>query len=129
MIKVYVNKQSNYPVSAPNIKKKLKSFLVDEGIVSDARVDLFLVGKERMLDLAESYLGEKGVLHNVLSFPATEIKGEFVYPPGELLHLGEILVCYPKAFEEAQEEGISIEKKVTELVLHGAEHLMGKHHE
>ncbi len=129
MISIHVKKQSNYPVSAPVIKKDLKNFLKDKGLVSDFTVDVSLVGEEAMKELAEKFLGEKDSVHNVLSFPESEVRGEFGYPPKLPLPLGEIVVCFPKALEEAKEEGVLINTKVSELVLHGALHLLGVHHD
>lgn len=129
MIKIYVKKQSNYPVDTPQLKKTLRQFLEKEGIVSDSLVNIWIVGRQKMLEIAEEYLDEEDVIHNVLSFPASETTGDFVYPPEEYLYLGEIIVCYPKAFEEAKEEEKRIDEKVQELVNHGALHLMGKHHD
>jgi probable rRNA maturation factor len=129
MIKVYVNKQSSYPVSSPNIKKGLRSFLKEHGIVSDSDVYVHIVGKKKMIDLAKKYLKENGALHNVLTFSDAGFKKEFVYPPGDIIHLGQIFVCYPKAVEEAKDENKMIAEKVLELVEHGGLHLLGKHHE
>ena len=128
MIKVYFSKQSNYPVKTPIIKKKLSEFLGKKGIISDADVSVSLVGEKRMLGLAQKYLSEVGVLHNVLSFPFSE-GTMFKYPPGNVIHLGDVVVCYPKVLEEAKSEGKLVDEKVWELVEHGALHLMGIHHE
>jgi probable rRNA maturation factor len=129
MIKVFLSKQSNYPVSAPKVKNALKNFLKKEGIVSKADVSVSLVGEKKMLFLAQKYLHEVGVLHNVLSFPFVEAKDAFVSPPDDTIHLGEIVVCFPKVTKEASAEGKLIDEKVIELVTHGALHLLGKHHE
>ena len=129
MIKVYVKKKSNYPVNVPQIKKTLRDFLTKEGIVSDADVTVAIVGEKIMLDLARKYLKERGVLHNVLSFPFSDADVEFKLPVGNVIHLGDIVICYPKVVEEAKAEGRLIDDKVTELVKHGALHLMGKHHD
>ncbi len=129
MIKIYVKKQSNYPVDTTELKKSLRFFLEQEGIVSDSVVNIWIVGKEKMLELAKEYLNEENVLHNVLSFPASETTKEFVYPPDDQLYLGEIIICYPKVFQEAQLEEKRIDEKVQELVKHGALHLLGKHHD
>jgi len=129
MIKVYVSKQSAYPVATPAIKKSLQTFFEKEGIVSNADVTVALVGEKKMARLAEKYLKERGEIHNVLTFPGTEVRHEFLYPPGDALHLGEIVICYPKAVDEAKRENKLINQKVMELVEHGARHLMGIHHE
>lgn len=129
MIKIFLNKKSNHAVSAPKIKKALSKYFSDNGIVSDSYVSVSIVGKAKMLELAKSFLGEDGILHNVLSFTESETRGKFVLPPDSLNYLGEVVVCYPKAVEEAKLENKLIEEKILELVLHGASHLLGIHHE
>lgn len=143
MIKVNVSKESNYPVSSPVIKKKLRVFLAKAGIVSDCIVSVAIVGEKKIVELSKKYLkdpfaGRAGKdIHNVLSFTedethATFVFGKavnFVYPPDGKIYLGEIIVCYPQALKEAKHEGKLIDEKVCELIEHGAMHLLGKHHE
>lgn len=128
MIRVKIAKESNYPVSSPKLKRKLKGFFQEKGIVSNAEVSVAIVGKDRMFNISRRYLKDK-ILHNVLSFTPNETKPKFIYPPNGTIHLGEIIICYPKAFEEAKEEGRLIEDKVMELIEHGALHLLGIHHD
>lgn len=128
MIKVFVTKQSSFPVSTPKIKKYLADFLKSKGMTSESYVSVALIGKSRMVDLARKFLKEKNKLHNVLSFTSSEVKGKFYYPDKSAIDLGEIVVCYPVAFEEAKKEGKLIEDKVRELIEHAALHLMGVHH-
>jgi probable rRNA maturation factor len=127
MIKILVSKQSNYPVKSALIKKKLAEFLVKSGIVSDADVNIAIVGEAKMLEIGKRYLKDKK-LHNVLSFVPGEVKGRFVYPPDGKIHLGEIIVCYPLAVKEASDENVLIDERVYGLIEHGALHLMGIHH-
>jgi rRNA maturation RNase YbeY len=120
-------------VSVAKIKKKLADFLGKSGIVSSAEVSVAIVGESKMKELGVKFLKDlhgkpDKKLHNVLSFTPTEVKGNFVYPPDGTLHLGEIIVCYPKAVSEAKEENVLIDERVYELVEHGALHLMGIHH-
>jgi probable rRNA maturation factor len=129
MIKVNVKKQSNFPVSSTKIKKNLKNFLASHGIVSDAEISVALVGENKMLEVGKKYLQDDKSLHNVLSFTADEVDSKFVYPPDGVIRLGEIIVCYPKAFEEAKKESKLIEEKIMELIEHGALHLLGIHHD
>ncbi len=127
MISVLVKKQSNYPINTKNIKKHLTTLLEQRGVVSDAEVSVALVGRKKMLDLSKQYLNDEK-MHNVLSFPTDEAKEPFVFPPDETIHLGEIVVCYPLAVEEAKKEQKLIEDKVLSLIEHGALHLLGVHH-
>jgi probable rRNA maturation factor len=133
MVKVSVIKQSNYPVGTTVIKKRLAAFLLKQGIVSTAEVSVAIVGEAKMMDFGNKYLKDHK-LHNVLSFTPTETsslngtKVNFVYPPDGLIHLGEIVVCYPLAVKEAGEEDVLTNDRVCELVEHGALHLLGIHH-
>lgn len=126
MIKVSVKKQSNYPVSSVEIKRNLRKLLEKSGIVSDCEVSVALVSEKKMLDLSRQYLKDNKV-HSVLSFTADEVNKKFVYPP-DIIHLGEIIICFPKVFEEAKFEGKRMDEKVMELIEHGVNHLLGKHH-
>ncbi len=127
MIRVSITKQSNYPVRVGPIKKKLAEFLTKNGIVSDAEVSIAIVGKKKMMETGKKYLKDKK-LHNVLSFTPSESKGTFIYPPDGVIYLGEIIVCYPLAVNEAKEENVLIDERVYELIEHGALHLLGIHH-
>lgn len=109
------------------MKKKLSDFFTKHGIVSPAEVSVAIVGEKKMLETGKKFLKDNK-LHNVLSFVTGEIKGEFVYPPDGVIHLGEIIVCYPMAVKESIEENVLIDERVYELIEHGAMHLMGIHH-
>ena len=128
MIKVRIFKASNYPVGSVMIKRKLRALLKEKGLVSNAEISVALVGKERMLKLAKKYLEKDTSIHNVLSFTENEIMQKFVYPPGDINRLGEVVVCYPKMMEEAKIENKRIDIKVWELIEHGTMHLLGFHH-
>lgn len=128
MVKVSITKQSNYPAKTSPIKKKLAGFLAKNGIVSDAEVSVAIVGEKKMMEIGAKYLKDKK-LHNVLSFTESEGKGRFVLPPDGVIHLGEIIVCYPLAVEESKEENVLIDERIYELIEHGALHLLGIHHE
>lgn len=128
MISISVKKQPKYKVNAKKIKKALATSLEQSGMVSKAKVSVALVEEKEMLDLSRNYLKDNN-LHNVLSFPYSEAKEKFIFPPDKTKHLGEIVVCYPVAEKEAELEDKSIEEKIIELVEHGAQHLLGIHHE
>lgn len=110
------------------LKRKLRAFLREKGIVSDCEISVALVGRERMVKLAKKYLNNDFSVHNVLSFTENEVMRKFVYPPGDITRLGEVVVCYPKMVDEAKAEGKRIDVKVWELVEHGTMHLLGYHH-
>jgi len=42
---------------------------------------------------------------------------------------GEIIICYPKALEQAKQKGWGVKKEITTLLIHGILHLAGYDHE
>lgn len=130
MIKVNVEKQANYPVSTPLLKKRLSGFLEKKGITSDTEVSVAIVDEDRMKSLAKKYKKEATPkVHSVLSFPYLDRDEKFVYPPDDTIRLGEIVLCFPKLKEEAKKEDKLIDEKAGELAEHGALHLLGIHHD
>ncbi len=138
-MKIYVRKQSNYPIDAVPLKRKLEKFLRSHGVNKEVVISIAIVGEKKMKELGRRYLNEKpsDPTHNVLSFTASEDRmpsgldknpNKFVYPE-DYVYFGEIVVCYPVAFEEAKRGRKRIDDKVYELVEHGATHLMGIHHD
>jgi len=47
---------------------------------------------------------------DVLSFPL--VSSEFVMPPNEPVHLGDVVISYPRAVAQAEEYGHSIDREV-----------------
>ena len=72
---------------------------------------------------------------DVLSFPLLEFDAPerprpgFPLPPDEPLSLGDIVVSYPRAVEQAASYGHSVEREIAFLLVHGAMHLLGYDHE
>lgn len=133
MIDVTVFKQSDYPVSATEIKKAVKKTLVENGIVSDCVVEVAIVNDTKMDELNKDYYKDEKYQHPVFTFPESENaqtpSGPFVFPPDGKIHLGEIVISYPQAVERSRETGKLINEVITELAQHGALHLVGVHHD
>lgn len=129
MINITVHKQGSFPLSAQKIKERVKKTLTDNGIVSDSEASVAIVTKVKMREYVAKYYEGDTSDHPVLSFPATEVKGQFVMPPDGKLHLGEIVISYGWAQEEARKTGNLVENVVLDLAEHGALHLIGIHHD
>ena len=125
---IHLGDKSNFPVNSVKLAKKLTEFLSGRKVKNTSLI-VGITSESEMLRLGKIYLKETdNKIHNVLSFPESETRGEFVYPPKFGKRLGEIYVCYQKACEEAAAEGINAEDKIYELTEHGALHLLGIHH-
>ncbi len=53
---------------------------------------------------------------------------QFVTPPDDVQHLGEVIISYPQAARQAQEQPHPVEKELAILVVHGVLHLLGYDH-
>lgn len=139
MVIVDVLADSKFPVSRPIIKKAVEEQLLSRNVTSDVSVSVLVCGVRKAIEIAKKYLGEAEA-HDVLSFPLS-LAGEKLYSPTgknsrrflenpeEPLSLGDIVICYPLAQEEANEDNMMVDEKISELVKHGVLHLLGEHHE
>jgi probable rRNA maturation factor len=67
---------------------------------------------------------------DVLSFPLHDPRaGAFVVPAGEPTNLGDVVVSYPRAVDQALEFGHSTDRELGYLVAHGVLHVLGYDHE
>ena len=69
---------------------------------------------------------------DVLAFymlPQKEADASFTFPPDGVTRLGEVIISYPQAIEQAREQGHSTERELALLIIHGILHLLGYDHE
>lgn len=72
---------------------------------------------------------------DVLSFPLQDGDGaeptgpSFVLPPGAVVHLGDVVLSWPRAAAQAAEYGHAVEREAAYLAVHGVLHLLGYDHE
>lgn len=125
-VHVLFQTESHFPVSRKKIKDALQKALENE-VHRDAEVSISVVGDRRMRTLNKKYRSLDKTT-DVLSFGLNEGKDAFVEAPDDILRLGDIVVSYPQAVEEARIGNKLVDDQVVFLVLHGLDHLLGKHH-
>ncbi len=134
-----------------NLQRKIKldtktfTAFVDEVLAtvdeaSGGEVSVAFVSDRRMTELNELFRGKDGTT-DVLSFPheadefGTHIAG-FSSDDEEqrdesisLNFLGDIVISAEQAAKQAEENGLSLELEIKQLILHGVLHLCGYDHE
>jgi probable rRNA maturation factor len=65
---------------------------------------------------------------DVLAFSAQEGAEGFVAAPEMGSYLGDVIVSYPRAAAQAEEQGHPVEQELNLLVVHGVLHLLGYDH-
>lgn len=87
-----------------------------------ADMTIVLTDDRQLHELNVDYLGVDAPT-DVLSFPAGEVD-----PETEALYLGDIAISIPRAAQQAQNGGHSVEAEAQLLVVHGTLHLLGYDH-
>lgn len=87
-----------------------------------AEVAVVVTDDDSLQELNRRYRGIDAPT-DVLAFP-TESRGPFV-GIGEPAYLGDVVISYPRALEQAAEAGHSVEAELQLLAVHGILHLLG----
>ena len=93
-----------------------------ESAPADVDMTIVLTDDSQLHELNREYLGVDAPT-DVLSFPASETD-----PETGATYLGDILVSIPRAMQQAQVAGHTVEAEVQLLVVHGTLHLLGYDH-
>lgn len=92
-----------------------------DGLDPDTEMTVRIVDREESAALNLTYRGKQGPT-NVLSFP-------FEAPAGlDVPLLGDLVICAPVVFAEAEEQGKTPEAHWAHMLVHGVLHLRGYDH-
>lgn len=109
------------------IRRAVKATLAYEGVQKDAEVSFSCCNNEEIRVLNRDYR-QKDAPTDVLSFPLYESREEIDLENG-ILTLGDIVVSYERAAEQAESFGHSPAREVVFLTIHSVLHLLGYDHE
>jgi probable rRNA maturation factor len=118
-----VNLQRRIKLEIEPIQKfcdQLRSVIFD---ADDRDFSVAFVSDRRMTEL-NSFFRSKGSTTDVLSFPHEPDE----FDPDES-NLGDIVISVDQAKQQADENGLTLEGEIKQLILHGVLHLSGYDHE
>jgi probable rRNA maturation factor len=136
MINIIVSSDPRYDVNKTAIKSAVASVLEKHQIRGKVEVGINIIGDRKMHELNRKYRGIDSTT-DILSFALEESNLSslqhvprigFVSAPDKWLRLGDIVISYPQAIEDASMEGVSVDEEIKYLVEHGVNHLLGLHH-
>ena len=113
------------------VKKIVRQVLKAEEVAHPYEVSMVFTDSETVQQLNRDYRGMDEPT-DVLAFymlPQGEGNDSFALPPDEVTRLGEVIISYPQAIEQAREQGHSPERELALLIVHGILHLLGYDHE
>ena len=116
------NRQGRHPVLQTEIQEKGKVIL-NALALHDRELSLSFVDDAEMLEINSQYRGKEATT-NVLSFPMDDGGASFVSPL-----LGDVIISCDTAAREADERGLTLSQRYSQLLVHGILHLAGYDHE
>ncbi|MFH2085183.1 MAG: rRNA maturation RNase YbeY [bacterium] len=130
MITINILADAKFPFDRKRLREHLTTVLTKNRLTDEVEVDVQVVGKRKMSELHHVYMNLPGPT-DVLSFPLNDPTDDrpFMASPDGILRLGDIVVCYPIAIEEALEKQCKVDEQIKFLAEHGLMHLLGYHHE
>ncbi len=136
MLNIIVNSDPRYKINKDNIRIVVVDALTKLRIGGRIELGINIVGDRKMHELNRQYRGLDSTT-NILSFALEDPsqsslqhlpKVGFVAAPDKWLRLGDIVISYPQAVEDASMDGTSVDDEIKNLVEHGLNHLLGIHH-
>lgn len=130
MITINILADAKFPFDRTLLREHLTRVLAKYKLTDRVEVDVQVTGKRKMTELHKVYMKLDGPT-DVLSFPLNDANDDrpFMASPDGMLRLGDIVVCYPVALEEALEKQCKVDSQIQFLAEHGLMHLLGFHHE
>lgn len=118
-----INIDSQYGFSDNTLLERAARFTLDhQSAPAKAELTIVLTDDTQLHELNKQYLGIDAPT-DVLSFPSDEIDPETNVP-----YIGDIILSIPRAAQQAEAAGHSVEAEVQLLVVHGTLHLLGHDH-
>jgi probable rRNA maturation factor len=134
-VQIYLEDEEDFFVPHQDILEKayevMEKCLEIEGVKSDTEISLTVVDKAEIKSINKEYRGiDKDT--DVLSFPQIEPEsnGQIIWKDvrGNPIMLGDIILCYEKAIEQAAEYGHTLKREICFLIAHSMFHLLGYDH-
>ena len=130
-IGISVEERFRQAVDETWIEGMARQILKAEGVAPPYELSLVITDSETVHRLNRDYRGVDEPT-DVLAFDMLPQKhGDdcFKLPPDGLTRLGEVIISYPQAVEQAREQGHTTQKEMALLIIHGILHLLGYDHE
>ena len=132
-VSIAVDRELGAAVDVGLLRGVLEEALRAEGRSTAHRVDVRVTDDAAIRALNRDHRGVDAptdVLSFPLQAPATARAGPaaFVMPPRAPIHLGDLVLSWTRAVEQATEYGHSVDREAAYLAVHGLLHLLGYDH-
>ena len=123
MIYLTIDEQYLAMIEPGLVEQAAQATFQHQGIPIDSSLSIVVTDDPQMHQLNQQFVGIDSTT-DVLSFPAG-----YMDPDTNSFYLGDILISYPRAREQATQAGHSVDAELQLLVVHGILHLAGHDHD
>lgn len=123
MISIIVPEQFRLQISDQNLLASVEKTMLVDGISDSPSLSLIITDDEEMKKLNQTYRGINKTT-DVLSFG-----GGFTDPDLDSRYLGDVIISFPQAEEQALRRGHDVDAELQLLAAHGVLHLLGYDHD
>jgi probable rRNA maturation factor len=125
-INVQIDDPSAAAVDADVLRQTALAVLEEDGMRAPAELSIVIVTDGQIRELNRIYR-DVDASTDVLAFGGEE-EGGFVTAPGTPRYIGDVVISYRRAADQALRAGHSTEAELQLLVVHGVLHLLGYDH-
>lgn len=136
MLNIIISSDPRYEIDKSFIQSTVVEALLKHHVGGRVEVGINIVGDRKMHELNRKYRGIDSTT-DILTFALEDPnpinlqhipRVGFIAAPDKWLRLGDIVISYPQAVEDAALDGIAVDEEIRMLIDHGVEHLLGNHH-
>jgi probable rRNA maturation factor len=122
MINVEIRKKIKSQVDPYLVKEAARITLEHQRISPDSSLTIVISDDDHLTQLNQQF-NNIDETTDVLAFPTDHIDPDIETP-----YLGDVIISYPRAFEQANSIGHPVESELQLLIVHGVLHLLGYDH-
>ena len=123
MISIIVPEQFRLQISDQNLLASVEKTMLVDGVSDSPSLSLIITDDEELKKLNQTYRGINKTT-DVLSFG-----GDFTDPDLGSRYLGDVIISFPQAEEQALRRGHDVDAELQLLAAHGVLHLLGYDHD
>ena len=129
---IQIDKEFRKQLDQEWLQRVVEQSLTIQDFDSEVELSLVVTGDEMVQRLNQQYRGIDEPT-DVLSFALIERRPgddiSFINPPDGVLHLGEVIISFPQAVRQAEENNQGVKRELDLLIVHGVLHLLGYEHD
>lgn len=121
-ILINIPQDSSHSIDPSSLEQAVSTTLHQQGVDTESDLTILITDNNQIQQLNHDYR-DVDAPTDVLAFPAG-----YTDPDTEHYYLGDVIISYQQAWEQAEKANHAFEDEIKLLVVHGVLHLLGHNH-